>query len=130
MARTDVMPAELHDSSRFNYTHAVVADGTFHMSGQVATDADGGIVGDDVETQARQVFDNVGYILAELDRSLDDVVKVTSYVVDIREHYDDYNAVYDDLFEGRAPCHTLLGVENLGSEAFLVEVEVDVPLSA
>lgn len=128
MARTDVLPDELHDSQRFNYTHAIVANGTFHMSGQVATDADGSVVGDDITTQARQAFENVGLILDEIDRGFDDVVKVTSYLVDIREHYEGFKSVYDDRFEDRAPCHTLLGVENLGAEAFLVEVEVDVQL--
>lgn len=129
MARTEIMPDELYDSTRFHYTHAIIVDDTFHMSGQVATDADGNVVGGGIKTQARQAFENVGIILDEIDRGFNHIVKVTSYLVDIRENYDGFKSVYDDLFEGRPPCHTLLGVENLGSEAFLVELEVDVQLS-
>lgn len=122
------MPDELYDSTSLNYTHAIVADGTLHVSGQVATDSDGNSVGDDIETQARQAFENVGHILDEVDCSFDDVVKVTSYLVDIHENYEGFKSVYDEFFEGQPPCHTMLGVEKLASKDWLVEIEVDVNL--
>jgi 2-iminobutanoate/2-iminopropanoate deaminase len=128
MTRTEVMPEGLYDSTERQYVHAVVADGTLYMSGQVATDADGNVVGDDVETQTRQAFENVGRILAEVDAGFEDVVKVTSYLVDIHGDYDGYKSVFADFFEDPLPCHTMLGVADLASEAFLVELEVEAPL--
>lgn len=128
MSRTDVLPDELYDSTELGYTHAIVDDGTLYMSGQVATDADGSVVGDDIETQTRQAFENVGYILDSVDKGFDDVVKLRSYLVDIHENYEGFKSVYAEQFDEPFPCHTMLGVDKLAGETWLVELEVEVPL--
>jgi 2-iminobutanoate/2-iminopropanoate deaminase len=122
------MPDGLYDSTERQYVHAVVADGTLHMSGQVATDADGNVVGEGIETQTRQAFENVGRILEDAGVGFEDVVKVTSYLVDIHDDYDGYKTVFAEFFDDPLPCHTMLGVADLADEAFLVELEVEVPL--
>jgi 2-iminobutanoate/2-iminopropanoate deaminase len=128
MTRTEVMPEGLYDSTERQYVHAVVADGTLYMSGQVATDPDGNVVGEEIETQTRQALENVGEILESVDAGFDDVVKVTSYLVDIHGDYDGYKSVFGEFFEDPLPCHTMLGVADLADEAFLVELEVEAPL--
>lgn len=130
MTRTQVMPDGLYDSTERQYVHAIVADGTLHMSGQVATDADGNVVGEDIETQTRQAFENVGRILEEAGADFEDVVKVTSYLVDVQDDYDGFKAVFGEFFDDPLPCHTMLGVADLADEAFLVELEVEAPLPA
>ena len=128
MTRTEIMPEGLYDSTERQYVHAVVADGTLYMSGQVATDADGNVVGEDIEAQTRQAFENVGRILEEAGVGFDDVVKVTSYLVDIHGDYDGYKRAFAEFFDDPLPCHTMLGVADLAREAFLVELEVEAPL--
>jgi enamine deaminase RidA (YjgF/YER057c/UK114 family) len=98
------------------------------MSGQVATDADGNVVGEGIETQTRQAFENVGRILEDVGIGFEDVVKVTSYLVDIHDDYDGYKTVFAEFFDDPLPCHTMLGVADLADEAFLVELEVEAPL--
>jgi enamine deaminase RidA (YjgF/YER057c/UK114 family) len=124
------MPDGLYDSTERQYVHAIVADGTLHMSGQVATDAGGNAVGEDIETQTRQAFENVGRILEEAGADFEDVVKVTSYLVDVQGDYDGYKTVFGEFFDDPLPCHTMLGVADLADEAFLVELEVEAPLPA
>lgn len=128
MQHTTVMPDELYDSTENLYTHAIVADGRLYMSGQVAIDETGGVSGDDIETQARLAFENVGSILTEVDLEFSDVVKVTSYLTDLRRDYDAFKAVYGEVFSDGYPCHTLLGVDELGKPDLLVELEVEAPL--
>ena len=128
MTRTEIMPEGLYDSTERQYVHAVVADGTLYMSGQVATDGDGNVVGDDIEAQTRQAFENVGRILDEAGAGFGDVVKVTSYLVDIHGDYDGYKRAFAEFFDDPLPCHTMLGVADLANEAFLVELEVEAPL--
>jgi 2-iminobutanoate/2-iminopropanoate deaminase len=129
--RRVIAPTALADASQHHFSPAIVADGTLYVSGQVGTDETGEFVGDDVGTQARQAFENVESILASVDRGLDDVVKLTSYVVGIRRHYDAFHAVYREVFPTEPfPCHTALGVESLASETPLVELEVEVPVDA
>jgi 2-iminobutanoate/2-iminopropanoate deaminase len=129
MARRVIEPEGLADATQHHFSPAIVENGRLCVSGQVGTDSDGNYVGDDVESQARQAFENVETILECVDRELSDVVKVTSYVVDIREHYEAFHSVYRDAFPTEPfPCHTALGVESLASETPLVELEVEVPV--
>lgn len=128
MTRTEIMPEGLYDSTERQYVHAVVADGTLYMSGQVATDPDGAIVGDDIETQTRRALENVGEILDAAGVGFEDVVKVTSYLVDIHGDYDGYKSAFAEFFADPLPCHTMLGVADLASEDFLAELEVEVAI--
>jgi enamine deaminase RidA (YjgF/YER057c/UK114 family) len=126
-----INPPELKDAREIGYNHARIEEGTFHMAGQVAMDADSTVVGDDIGTQAEKVYENIGILLEAIDKGFADVAKVTTHIVDPATHYyDGYKRVYWETFEEPYPCHTVLGHAQLADEAYLVEVEVDVPLSA
>lgn len=128
MARKAILPDGLFDSRRLDYTQAIVEDGSYYVSGQVAMDEDGELVGDDTETQARRAFENVGLILAELGKDFGDVAKVTSYLTDMEGGYDGFKAAYGDVFDEEPyPAHTMLGVEALATPEILVEIEVELP---
>lgn len=56
---------------------------TIHMTGQVAWDSNGVLVGaGDCETQINQCFDNVEHILAAVGGRLDDIVSLTIFFLD------------------------------------------------
>jgi len=130
VTRYAINPPELKDARGIGYNHAVVDGGQFYMAGQVAMDADSNVVGDDIETQARKAYENVGILLDAVGKAFADVAKVTTHVVDPAEHYyDGYKQVYWETFEEPYPCHTVLGHDQLANEGYLVEIEVEVPLS-
>lgn len=130
MERLLVNPTELKDARAIGYNHGIVAEGEFFMAGQVAMDADGEIVGDDVEAQARKAYENVGILLDAVGKGLSDVTKVTTHIVEPHErYYDGYKPVYWETFAEPYPCHTVLGAHQLAHEAYLVEIEVEVPLT-
>lgn len=131
MERIHLNPAELKDGKAIGYNHGIIADGTFYMSGQVAMDADSKVVGDDIETQARKAYENVGVLLDAVGKDFTEVVKVTTYIIDPRDRYfDGYKSVYWEIFDEPYPCHTVLGVDQLAHEDYLLEIEVEVPLTA
>lgn len=131
MTRYAINPPELKDAREIGYNHARIDNGTFYMAGQVAMDADSNVVGDDIETQARKAYENVGILLDAIDKSYGDVSKVTTHIVDPAEHYyDGYKTVYWETFSEPYPCHTVLGHDQLANEDYLVEIEIEVPLSA
>ena len=69
-----------------HYTDAVRAGDLLFVSGLVAVDTDGNLVGgDDVVAQARQVFDNLRQTLAAAGCSFGDVVKVTLFLTDVSD---------------------------------------------
>ena len=62
--------------------HAVRTGSTVYISGQIALDVDGNVVGEgDVETQGDLIWENIGKVLAAAGASMDDVVKVFQFVV-------------------------------------------------
>jgi len=125
MAREAYSPAELSDTS---YSHAVVENNQFYMAGQVARDADGEIVGDDLETQSRKVFENIGILLDEVGKDFDDIAKVTVYVIGDHDSLEGYKTVYDETFSSPYPCQTVIGTRPLGDSPVLIEIEAEVPM--
>ncbi len=110
------------------YSHTVVATGarTVYISGQVAMDAEGKLVGEgDLGAQTEQVMKNLGKALAAAGASFADVVKITTYVVDYKP---EMRAVVSKArsphFAGREPpASTLVGVSALALPGWLIEIE-------
>lgn len=130
MTRYRINPPQLKNARDIGYNHAIVDGGTFYMAGQVAMDENSNIIGDDIETQARKAYDNVEILLEAIGKTLADVAKVTTHIVDPKKHYyDGYKQTYWEKFDEPYPCHTVLGHEQLANEGYLVEIEVEVPLT-
>ena len=98
------------------------------VAGQVGLDADGDMVGrGDVAAQTRQVFHNIGQILASVGASFGNVVEFTTYVVG-RESVQGFIEARTDIFptifpDADYPPNTLLIIDGLVREEFLVEVK-------
>ena len=105
-----------------HYTDAVVAGDTLYISGIVPVDADGNVVGDDVEAQARQVFAIMERVLAAAGATAADVAKVTVYLLDI-DHRPLINPVRQEFFGAARPASTLVEVSRLAVPGALLEVE-------
>jgi len=106
-----------------HYTDAVRAGNLVFLSGCVPVDGDGRLVGgDDVVAQARQVFANLGAVLAASGASFKDVVKVTVYLVDIADRAA-VNPVRQEVFGVTRPASTLVEVSALAVPLAKLEVE-------
>jgi enamine deaminase RidA (YjgF/YER057c/UK114 family) len=108
------------------YTHVVVAlDGrTVYIAGQVALDSTGQLVGSgDFRAQAEQVLRNLDRAISSVGGSLQDMVKTTTFITDLR-HLPALREVRSKhLDAGRPPASTLLVVSSLASPDFLIEIE-------
>ena len=106
-----------------HFTDAVRAGGFLYVSGIVAVDGDGRLVGgDDVVAQARQVFANMRAVLAAGGCRFGDVVKVTVFLTDV----DDrplVNPVRKQVFGDARPASTLVEVPRLAVEGAKIEIE-------
>jgi enamine deaminase RidA (YjgF/YER057c/UK114 family) len=116
------------------YAHAVVTLGrTAFVSGQVAVDAEGAVVGTgDIAAQTRQALANLGRVLDSLDAGWRDVAKLGWYVVDVTQLPTIRN-VRDEVLrpaldELPNPASTLVQVVALARPEFLVEVDAVVAL--
>jgi len=69
-----------------DYSQAVRAGDLLFISGQVALDRDGRFVGrNDPQAQTRQIFQNIDSILAAAGGTIDDIVKLTALLTDMRD---------------------------------------------
>jgi enamine deaminase RidA (YjgF/YER057c/UK114 family) len=93
------------------------------ISGQVATDAGGAIVGDDLETQAHQVFAKLSRALAAGGSDLAHVVKVTIFVTEMAGNFDTIVALRRRYFSEPYPADTLVEVSSLARPGLLIEIE-------
>jgi reactive intermediate/imine deaminase len=106
-----------------HYTDAVRAGNLLFVSGCVALDADGKLVGQgDVVAQARQVFENIGQCLSAAGASFADVVKVTTFLTDVSDRAL-INPVRQEFFGDARPASTLVEVSALAHPDALVEIE-------
>ena len=106
-----------------HYTDAVRAGNLLFISGCVALDSDGELVGEgDAVAQARQVFENIGLCLSAVGASFADVVKVTTFLTDIADRAL-INPVRQEFFGEARPASTLVEVSALVVPEFLIEVE-------
>lgn len=106
------------------YAQGVDTGNLMFLSGQLPiVPAEGKIVAEDIEGQARQSLENVKAILASAGCSMDDVVKTTVYLSDIAD-FAKMNGVYQEFFtEGSYPARSAFQVAALPQNA-LVEIEV------
>lgn len=94
-----------------------------HISGQVAEDAEGNIVGaGDIEAQTRQVLNNIGLILEAVGGRMSDIAKVTVFITDMTT-LDAIHRVRSEFFERPYPASSLVQVVNLVKPEFLIEIE-------
>ena len=98
------------------------------IAGQVATDAAGNVIGaDDFDAQCVQVFANIGTALASCGAGWGNVVQFTTYLVhsqDIPKFMQYRLREFPRMFaNGAYPPNTLLMIDRLVKEAFLIEVQ-------
>jgi enamine deaminase RidA (YjgF/YER057c/UK114 family) len=124
------MPVELIDPDglleRPTYSHIAIATGSrlVFISGQVGFDSGGQLVGQDHYSQAEQAFENLATAVRAVGGSMEDIAKITIYVVGHNPQVlDRLMAARASAFGEHKPASTYVGVEALARPGLLVEVE-------
>jgi len=110
------------------YTHVVVAEARklVYVSGQVAWDANGEIVGKgDLRAQVTKALENLKIALAAAGATTEDLIKVNYYVVNLKpDQVPIIRDVRTKYFSAEhPPASTLVGVTALAREDFMIEIE-------
>ena len=129
MSNLVIKPVDTHEPIGRAYNHVIKTGNTIFVSGQVALDKDGNVVGEgDIVAQAEQVFKNLQSALAAAGASFEDVVKSNTYLTR-RDDLAKLREVRSRYFIGEPPASTLVFVSGLAMEEFLIEVEAIAVLS-
>lgn len=121
-----INPATLSKPTGYSHATLVTAGRQLHISGQVALNAAGEIVGKgDIAAQTEQVYANLHAALEAAGAGMHQVFKLVTYVVDltparaaeirkVRLRY---------LADGEFPASTMVGTTALVHPDFLIEIE-------
>ena len=111
------------------YSHGFEVQGgkTLYVSGQVATDKAGTVVGKgDLVAQFRQVCENLKALVLARGGQMNDIVKLTMYVLskaDYKANAKDIGLVYREYFGRHFPAMTLVEVKGLYDDDCAIEIE-------
>ena len=97
-------------SRRLDNTHVGAeknADGTWNL---------------DIELQTRAVLENINTLLESMNSSLDDVVDIITFLVDMKD-FKGYNKVYGEFFDHTGPSRTTVAVHQLPHPNLLIEIK-------
>ena len=91
------------------------------ISGQVAIDVQGNVVGETIEEQARYTLENCRRQLETAGCTFADVFKANVYMTELEE-WPRFNAIYAEMIPVPLPVRTVIGAALL--PGFLVEIEM------
>lgn len=106
------------------YSHATKTAGLLFVSGQVALDEEGKVVGEgDMTRQSEYVMDLLSRVLSDQGCTFDDVTHIRSHLTDM-SRLQEYGAVRKRFITGEPPASTTVEVSRLFRPGLLIEVEV------
>ena len=112
------------------YSRAVRVGNSIHVSGTVAVDEAGSIVGPgNPYQQARYALQKIEQALQQAGAQMSDVVRTRMYVVNI-DHWEEIGRAHGEVFRAIKPAATMVEVSRLIGAEMLVEIEVEAVLSA
>ena len=110
-------------TKRLNFWVGWKLGDTVQLSGLVAFDSDGGVIGKgDLYAQTIQTFGNIEAALASVDAKMTDVVKITTYLTDM-SGYADFGRARAEVFPDGVPSSSTVVSPALILPELLVEIE-------
>ncbi len=126
MARTQIsnpkLPAPMRGGA-FSSGVEAPSGRTIYVSGQVAFDAEGNVVGEgDIKAQTEVVLEHVKTVVEEAGGGMEDIVKVTVFITNMGL-YDEIHEVRRRYFEEPFPASSMVEVSALIDPRLLIEIE-------
>jgi 2-aminomuconate deaminase len=131
MSESRIVPGLARPRGR--YPHVKLAGGLAFVSGTSSRRPDDTIAGAevdaagevalDIRAQTAAVIESIGHILESVGAGLEDLVTVTTYLVDMAD-FGGYNEVYGQFFdEVSGPARTTIAVRELPHPHLLIEMQ-------
>jgi enamine deaminase RidA (YjgF/YER057c/UK114 family) len=111
------------------YSRAVKVGNHIEVSGTVASNENGMVVGEDNPyEQTKFILQKIEKALIHAGASLNDVVRTRMFVTDISK-FDDFALAHGEVFFSIKPCTSMIEVKGLVSPEYLIEIEATAIIS-
>ena len=105
------------------YSRAVKVGNVVEVTGTVASGDDGKVVGkDDAYAQTKYIYEKIEAVLLRTGAGMKDVVRVRMFVTDI-SRWQEYGKAHSEFFREIRPCNTMVEVNALIEQEYLIEIE-------
>ena len=124
MAKDIIVPNE--DKAlykNFHFASAARANGFVHCSGQIGTQAGGGVP-ESAEDEFRNAWKSVGKVLTAAGLGYGDIVEISSFHVGLQNNLGTFMKVKDEFVKEPYPAWTAIGVSELAVVGARVEIRV------
>lgn len=105
----------------YPFSESVRVGNMIYLSGQIGTDSSGKLVSGGIAAETKQTLENIKNALERQGSSMDNVVKCTVMIADMKE-WAEMNKVYVTYFKNNLPARSSLGVNGLALNS-RVEIE-------
>lgn len=108
---------------KVGYSRAVKVGNHIEVSGTVASDENGNVIGkDDPYEQTKYILQKIEKALQQAGASLNDVVRTRMFVTDI-SRFAEYGKAHGEAFAAIKPCTSMIEVKGLVAPEYLIEIE-------
>lgn len=105
------------------YSRAVKAGNVVEVTGTVAVDDSGNLVGaGDAYAQTKFILEKIAAVLQRAGSNMSQVVRTRLFVTDI-SCWEEYGRAHGEVFREIKPCTTMVEVSKLISPEYLIEIE-------
>lgn len=103
------------------YSQAVKVGELVFTSGQIPLNPETSMMAETIEEQTKQALENVKAILEASGTSMQNVIKTTVFLKDLRD-FEKMNEIYATYFEGDKPARSAIEISKLPKDA-KIEIE-------
>lgn len=107
----------------FGFTNCVRLGDTLYLSGISAIDPQSNVIGGDIETQTVQTYKNIEQVLRAGGSNLDQILQMTSFVVDLGKNGTGYVAARKKILTRPTYTSATIGISALMVPGLLLEVQ-------
>jgi enamine deaminase RidA (YjgF/YER057c/UK114 family) len=104
------------------YSRAVRVGNIIEVSGTVAINEKGELVGSDPYSQTKFILEKIGTALKNAGTCFEDVVRTRIFTTDI-SFFEEITKAHGEIFKDIRPACTLVEISGLVKKEFLVEIE-------
>lgn len=123
MSHRTIYPSGAIWEDKVGYSRAVKVGAHIEVSGTVASDETGSVVGkNNGYEQTKFILQKIDHALQQAGASLNDVVRTRMFVTDIAR-FDEYARAHGEAFHTIKPCTSMIEVKGLVSPDYLIEIE-------
>lgn len=121
-AKTRISSPQVPEPPPETWSNCLVVGDHVFVAGMTCRNGTEIVGGDSMYEQAKAVFAKIRHLMEAAGGRMDDIVKVTVFVTDIKRREEVWKA-RREVFTGDFPCSTLVEVSALAAPELLVEVE-------